>query len=1581
MTSTVSPVPPNPINQAATTANPASSSAGGATSPLADGPAQAPTARSYANATKKTSSPPLIASSTPNPPVAVGGTGQIQHGYANSISPVNGKPAFEPAVPAVSRPPSIVSSGNIVNGAHEKFQPSDHGRKPSVTISAAGTSGQLPNGGPVGQANANSRPPIAFGSMNPQSSPAPAHSTPFHHQNANLGTPLSNPRITSPAHSPSPIPQPPASGGRPPSGLQGQGNGLSFGEFVTGPDGTIRPGSMQPGSLTPVTQPSHLRRESSQSSHSDMSNLAGFQQPGGRGRGSYGPGGYPAHMANSPNQPYGRPSPAQRPPSLGQYPVQGMPPQFNNNQYRGQSSPHIPQARMHMTGQPMHPQHMPPTPYGYPQQHLNPQQQVKPPFPSPEQNSAQQNDTTRQNGYLSQKSQQQSQKQKPRQFPQSSATNASTSNTRGQNKSSPSQQSPNSRAFSLLQPFPTPDFMADNSGYEQYLTYLKNQGFYGMPAQFDQNYAAMYQPYSMHPGMPYPGAPPSPRPMPGGQAPYMQPGQYAQGQNMSRSNSQVSEQRPSSSVGAQPVTPSIPPASQASSQTPSSSVTSPAPPTQFTRAKSKGIVIKDPNNGAVVDFKDQKVPSPAPVVSSTPTPPPPPKSASSSDTNHVRTESKSVKNDSDTKAAFQEQVRKSVEAEEKKRKEEAEREKKEKEEAEAKAAQEQKEKEEAEAKAAKEKEEAEKAAAEAEKAAAEAEKAKESAAKAKDDEAERKRKEDEEFEKMIAEMEAAEREREEKEQAYAAEKARQAEDAKKREAEAAANADEEMKRLEREAEEREAKRQQEKPVEENDDAKLFASLKKPTLGPGATASTEDSGAQTPASEKDDNLSMPPPAQPTPSKLQNVGKPRPANLKLETTKQVEPAQPTAGMQSLRSARFLQLQSEDPKYPEPYRSPNPALIQGTKRQGKQYDKDFLMQFQEVFKEKPTVDWDSKVKETLGGDSDSARPQSARTPSMGVRQPSGRGSIGVGGFPGGMGNFAQQAGGRTLPPGTTSEQRFNNSKGMLGMGAPLGQFNRPGSGVFPITGVAPAMSRTNSLQAQTPGSPRAGPGSSRGRENSRRDRMSKQPSKREEEAMAKQMPLTAGMELKPLEASGGGWKPTSVGKPGGAGLTDVSGHMPPDVVQRKVKAALNKMTPEKFDRIADQILEISAQSKDENDGRTLRQVIALTFEKACDEAHWASMYAKFCNRMLTTMSTDIKDDTVKDKHGNPVTGGALFRKYLLNRCQEEFERGWEVNLPDKPEGQSEEAAMLSDEYYIAAAAKRKGLGLIQFIGELYKLQMLTGRIMHECVMRLLNFQGMPDESAIESLVKLLRTVGATMESSDQTRPLVGSYFERIDAVMKMEGLPSRMYYMLLDTADLRRHGWNSKEDTKGPKTIQEIREEAQVAAQQAELERQRQQQQRGGGGGRPQFGRGDARSASGSGHMPPPEDYRKNTLGVDELRKLSNRGGTSRTASQAGATFGPSTLFSGRSNSGRKGLGPQLSAETSGNTSRTGTPPTQKDKKEDRQESVNAFSALADMDQGEGADDKAPSAANSPPTTKSKPSAPATEDKKEDGKPAES
>lgn len=786
-------------------------------------------------------------------------------------------------------------------------------------------------------------------------------------------------------------------------------------------------------------------------------------------------------------------------------------------------------------------------------------------------------------------------------------------------------------------------------------------------------------------------------------------------------------------------------------------------------------MIKDPTSGGVITF-DKPSASPASssrspaIVSSSPPPQP---GSSHVDGSRQRTESKSIK--------ATEKINDIIDAVAKKVEADKAEEKRLKEEAESKALEQQKE---ADAEAARAEEEAKakqleetRARLEAEEAAqkakADAEEAEQAAAKAAKEEADRAQKEkeeEEEFARIEAELQRQEREQEER---YQKKKQAEKEEKARKEAEAAARADEDMKKAEREMEEAEDKRLKKLQGGEGEESRmerqsLFAALKKdgsatPSGGTPAVVDTPvESGTVTPVSD----ISMAPPSR--------ITKQKPAHLKLETSKNVEPAQPSAALLSLRSARRL-TSITDVSYPAPFASPNPALNSAAPSGKFRYDKEFLLQFQRAFVEKPSENWTERIKETVGDTTEpsSARPSSARpAPPLGTRQPSNRGSPPV------MGTFGAPSV-RTLPPGSTSQSRYQASTSGLAsvqkptMHNPLVGFvtNRPGG--FPV---GMSMERTpSSTSLSGHPSPRPNPSQRRGGgQGSRSGR-----STRDTDKPAKDMPLTHNKDVKPIEVTASGWKPHSMG----TGATGVAGpapggdgHMPPDVVQRKVKSNLNKMTPNNFDKISDQILAIAGQSKDETDGRTLRQVIQLTFEKATDEAHWAQMYAEFCKRMLESMSPEIKDLSVLDKRDNVVVGGALFRKYLLTRCQEEFERGWKIDLPQKPEGEPTEAVMLSDEYYIAAAAKRRGLGLVRFIGELYKLNMLTERIMHECVKKLVDYEGTPDEAEVESLTSLLKTIGENLDSTERGRPMMDAYFKRISAMIETPDLPSRLKFMLM-------------------------------------------------------------------------------------------------------------------------------------------------------------------------------------------------------------
>jgi translation initiation factor 4G len=434
---------------------------------------------------------------------------------------------------------------------------------------------------------------------------------------------------------------------------------------------------------------------------------------------------------------------------------------------------------------------------------------------------------------------------------------------------------------------------------------------------------------------------------------------------------------------------------------------------------------------------------------------------------------------------------------------------------------------------------------------------------------------------------------------------------------------------------------------------------------------------------------------------------------------------------------------------------------------YDRDFLLQFMSVCKEKPDSlppldaiglepadQGHAMYRGGSGRRTSNAMPPLSRQASVGL----GIGGFGKSGF-NAMGQFG------TGNTAKTSDERFRASSGQ----------HTPTSSKFQPA----SMSRTNSASGRSRG-PRG---------NDPKGRRDKPGS-----GFAPPPQMLVGPDgqplgpVKPLEKTADAWMPQAQQRKGKE--EDDS----PAIVDRKVKALLNKLTMEKFDSISDQIIAWANKSESQRDGRTLIQVIRLVFEKATDEAAWSEMYARLCRKMMEQISPDVQDESIKNPEGKPIAGGQLFRKYLLNRCQEDFERGWASKEAaaaaakakegddaavtaanaDKAED-DEEIKVFSEEYYASQKAKRQGLGLVKFIGELFKLQMLTERIMHECVKKLLGNVDNPEEEDIESLCKLLTTVGKLLDTQ-RAGPHMDIYFARMRELSRNPKVNSRMQYMLL-------------------------------------------------------------------------------------------------------------------------------------------------------------------------------------------------------------
>ena len=315
----------------------------------------------------------------------------------------------------------------------------------------------------------------------------------------------------------------------------------------------------------------------------------------------------------------------------------------------------------------------------------------------------------------------------------------------------------------------------------------------------------------------------------------------------------------------------------------------------------------------------------------------------------------------------------------------------------------------------------------------------------------------------------------------------------------------------------------------------------------------------------------------------------------------------------------------------------------------------------------------------------------------------------------------------------------------------------------------------------------------------------------------------EVVPLVPSANRWVPKSRVKKvevklAPDGVTELLGK---EEAERRMKSLLNKLTLEKFETISEDIIQIANQSKWEEQGETLKVAIEQIFLKACDEPHWSSMYAQLCGKVVKDLDPEISDEENEGK-----TGPKLVLHYLVDRCHTEFQKGWSDKLPPSDDGSSLEPEMMSDEYYRAAAAKRRGLGLVRFIGFLYRSNLLTPKMMFECFRRLMkDLADSPSEDTLESVVELLNTVGEQLENDKLVQPngtLEGStvldqLFYMLDNIIEEDKISSRIKFKLIDMKELREvKNWNSANKDDGPKTIQQIHEEE--AAKKLQEERDR-------------------------------------------------------------------------------------------------------------------------------------------------------------------
>ncbi|KFV69651.1 Eukaryotic translation initiation factor 4 gamma 1, partial [Dryobates pubescens] len=350
------------------------------------------------------------------------------------------------------------------------------------------------------------------------------------------------------------------------------------------------------------------------------------------------------------------------------------------------------------------------------------------------------------------------------------------------------------------------------------------------------------------------------------------------------------------------------------------------------------------------------------------------------------------------------------------------------------------------------------------------------------------------------------------------------------------------------------------------------------------------------------------------------------------------------------------------------------------------------------------------------------------------------------------------------------------------------------------------------------------------------------------------------------------------------------------RRVRSILNKLTPQMFQQLMKQVMELSIDTEER-----LKGVIDLVFEKAISEPNFSVAYANMCRCLmgLKVPTTDKPTVTVN------------FRKLLLNRCQKEFEKDkdddeiFEKRQKEMDDASApEEKARMKDELEEARdKARRRSLGNIKFIGELFKLKMLTEAIMHDCVVKLLKNH---DEESLECLCRLLTTIGKDLDF-EKAKPRMDQYFNQMEKIIKEKKTSSRIRFMLQDVIDLRRNSWVPRRGDQGPKTIDQIHKEAEMEEHREHIKVQQlmsKDKRRGPPGPSSSSGRGSLVADDGWNTVPISKGNRP--IDTSRLTKITKPG----SIDSNNQLFAPGGRLSwGKGSSGGSGTKPADSASDSG------------------------------------------------------------------------
>ena len=246
------------------------------------------------------------------------------------------------------------------------------------------------------------------------------------------------------------------------------------------------------------------------------------------------------------------------------------------------------------------------------------------------------------------------------------------------------------------------------------------------------------------------------------------------------------------------------------------------------------------------------------------------------------------------------------------------------------------------------------------------------------------------------------------------------------------------------------------------------------------------------------------------------------------------------------------------------------------------------------------------------------------------------------------------------------------------------------------------------------------------------------------------------------------------------------------RNLRILLNKLARDNFARISDTILNNFSYNEE-----ILKELAHILFNKCVKEHTYIDVYMQLVDQLLHKFRSGAKGkEATPDKPDLALN----FKKLFIDQCQSTFEeKSPDAFLKELPNDLDEEEKKLKK--------RQRMLGNTKLIGQLFIRGAIPDLVVKSCFDRL--FKDLNDDK-IENLCHLLLTIGRKIydrfafdlqQTTSTKKPKLrlktinkesfDDYVDRLIALKQLEGLSSRLKFMIQDVIEDRNDDWNNAFD----------------------------------------------------------------------------------------------------------------------------------------------------------------------------------------------